>query len=197
MSERQLKRIIHKLKADDPRRDEFIQVVLPSLRKTETTKDNKLMWVCVYCKKSPKSHSQVSFTMYASYLRHLSEKHRSSLPCNGNIFESPKIKYECHSCNKTFSRKEHFMYHVKTKYHNDNKEKLTITFNKTKTIQGSIADDHETSNTKDELKAIFGSSQSLCSLSDQPMDCNDVKIDDEDTMLINWINENINYLDSL
>ncbi len=66
----------------------------------------------------------ISFTSVSTYLRHLVEKHKSKLPCNGDVFslDRANVIYKCEKCNKTFIRKEHYIQHMKSKLHHTNNE---------------------------------------------------------------------------
>ncbi len=127
MSERVTSSYIKRIERNDPMRESFIQLVIPSLRQTFVISDVDLRrkYVCCFCNTLPDdsrhqfSRSTVSFTNYYAYLRHLSVQHRSQLPCDGSIFDKchKENQFKCHICVRSFNRKEHLNAHLKSNAH--------------------------------------------------------------------------------
>lgn len=109
MSEKQIKNYLQRIRLNDPHRDHFIRVIIPSLR-------NKVsgLYKCPICPQGTKD----GFTNYYSYTRHLTSLHREFLPCEGSIFSSqPGLTYTCEPCARVFNRKDHYNSHMLTKTH--------------------------------------------------------------------------------
>lgn len=120
MSDKQISSVLSRLRNDDPKRKEFLTVVLPALKNVVTI-DSKSKFVCPYCKAT-----LISFTNYYAFLRHLTEKHSLHLPCAGRIFEKNISQNKCNECSKVFNRKEHLNAHLKSKAHLAKIQELSI-----------------------------------------------------------------------
>lgn len=119
MSKKVIESYMKRMTQNDPMRDLFVKVVLPSLTKLKSQS-----YLCALCGKDRNKQKKVpSFANYYTYIRHLGENHRNQLPCEGDIFNSLAINHRCKICDKDFKRKEHFQAHLSSKSH---KEKVKI-----------------------------------------------------------------------
>lgn len=246
MSEKLIKKYLANISRDDPLRDEFIKIIIPSLKnpKVISNIDRRPKWLCIYCNKTASSSNEnessfISFTTCYAYIRHLFEKHTSNLPCNGNVFGLDRQKdiYKCDKCKKTFTRKEHYMQHMKSKSHmnnvemNDNSNK-SLTKNEPRVdVEPNVDDEpnvdvdeqnkignldvikkkqddlgirrflfkkyayYETNNNDEainENKAINVASNFLV---EENTNRNSSDSEDEDRLLIEWINSNLEFLE--
>lgn len=138
MTEKQIRAYVDKIPLTDPKRDDFISFVLPSLSEKRMI-DDRLRWVCVFCEShktgdTADSNTSISicndlvekmqgklvtFAHFYSYIRHLSEKHSELLPSgsDGILERSSVISLSCHICDKTFMRKEHYKRHLSSRSH--------------------------------------------------------------------------------
>ena len=109
MSERQIKTYLGRIGSNDPNKDLFISTIMPSLKgissQSETSTQNmdttSFKYSCPICEinnhaiiptttttTTTKTSFLNTFSTYYAYIRHLTEKHSSLLPCKGRIFSS-------------------------------------------------------------------------------------------------------------
>lgn len=112
MSEKQIWSIINRVPVNDPKYDELIKVIIPSLRESENNK-----WTCPYCSRN--AHFNADYSSYFAFTRHLAQRHRDCLPLDGDIFGFVS-SFKCEVCNKAFSRNDHYKAHLKSKTHIQN-----------------------------------------------------------------------------
>lgn len=132
MSFKQISTYMNRIPLDDPKRYEFVRVVVPALQGNSSLDEKSLIWICPYCKATNASNN-CSFTSYYSFTRHLSNSHRYRLPLNGNIFSSTSTStiHRCDICDRNFSRREHLLAHLKSQLHlsKESLNESTLVFN--------------------------------------------------------------------
>ena len=124
MSLKQLTTYMNRIPIDDPKRNEFVRVVVPALKGTMSSYEKSLIWFCPYCQVMASRNNCCSFTSYYSFTRHLSNIHRSRLPLNGSIFSANSAAtsniHRCDICDRNFSRREHLINHLRSQLHLSN-----------------------------------------------------------------------------
>ena len=128
MSEKVINGYLKKISPQDPLRELFEKHVLPSLRypKEEegaTEKPRGPRYSCALCMLDEKK-IHVTFANFYVYLRHLGEKHKKQLPCDGNIFNTASIEHKCNLCEKSFTRKEHYQTHLLSSAHRERENEV-------------------------------------------------------------------------
>lgn len=141
MSDKQIETLIKRLPRSDPNYDEFINVIIPSLRESENNK-----WTCPYCSRN--AHFNANYSSYFAFTRHLAQRHRDSLPLDGDFFGYMSL-FRCEICDKEFSRKDHYNNHLKSKTHIKNQ----LSFSKNVNDEKNDISDEDESSLADLLKA--------------------------------------------
>lgn len=132
MSNRQIKSYLNRIKPNDPNKNFFLEIILPSLKGKKSRQG--LTYECPICVEKLSDNCSVEtklYTTYYTYIRHLGEQHKNSLPCNGLIFcfnseqaanREEKI-FKCNICDVEFSRKEHLNKHKLSIRHRETEDK--------------------------------------------------------------------------
>lgn len=142
MSDKQIWSIINRVPVNDPKYDELINVIIPSLRESENNK-----WTCPYCSRN--AHFNANYSSYFAFTRHLAQRHRDCLPLDGDIFGFVS-SFKCEVCNKDFSRNDHYKSHLKSKTHIQNE--LIKKQNETNVDRDMSSDEEENERLIDLLK---------------------------------------------
>lgn len=142
MSDKQIKSIINRVPMSDPNYDEFINVIIPSLKESENNK-----WTCPYCSRN--AHFNANYSSYFAFTRHLAQRHRDCLPLDGDIFGYVS-SFRCIVCDKVFSRNDHYKTHLKSITHIQNE----LIFKKQNETNDDRDDNKNTSSDEEENERL-------------------------------------------
>ena len=126
----------------DPNYDEFINVIIPSLKESENNK-----WTCPYCSRN--AHFNANYSSYFAFTRHLAQRHRDCLPLDGDIFGYVS-SFRCIVCDKVFSRNDHYKTHLKSITHIQNE----LIFKKQNETNDDRDDNKNTSSDEEENERL-------------------------------------------